>query len=135
MPTDDTHELMGYIGGDDDTPECRDCHQPWPCDAYKLRTRPAPLDAAFEVEARVRGVSVDRVRADAGLETVVSKDDDTRLSDREVETIYAAFAEQTGFEAKTIEGKRAIVTPLYKAVVQARVETAREVREGADHAD
>lgn len=37
-------------------------------------TEPGPLDVALAIEARMRGVSVNRVRADAGLEIVVSNE-------------------------------------------------------------
>lgn len=47
------------------------------------------------------------------------------LTPAEVETIYAAFEKVACLEAKTLDGKRSIVTPLYEAVIAARVATAQ----------
>jgi hypothetical protein len=41
------------------------------------------------------------------------------LTDAQVEAIYAAFAEQSGYEATTVEGQRAIVEPMMAGVVAA----------------
>lgn len=49
----------------------------------------------------------------------------TGLSDAEVETIYAAYDTVAGSEAKSTEGKRRIVEPIYRAVIRARVQTAQ----------
>lgn len=59
---------------------------------------------------------------EAELET-----EDVLLSDAEVETIYAAYMLVLGLEARTIQGRRDIVEPLYRAVIQARINTARQV--------
>jgi len=51
----------------------------------------------------------------------------TRLSDDEVETIYAAYETVLCGEARTLDGKRRIVEPLYDAVIAARIATATSV--------
>lgn len=65
---------------------------------------------------------------------VAAESDETLLSDAEVQTIYAAFDKVNATEARTVEGRRAIVTPLYRAVIQARIDTAR-ARATPDRAD
>ena len=52
---------------------------------------------------------------------------DYLLNDAEVETIYAAYMLVLGLEARTLQGRREIVEPLYRAVIQARINTARQV--------
>ena len=43
-----------------------------------------------------------------------------RLTDAEVESFYSAFDAVTGTEARSIDGKRAIVEPLYSAFIAIR---------------
>ena len=50
------------------------------------------------------------------------------LTPEEVEMIYAAFERVSGYEARTPEGKRRIVEPLYRAVIAARIAAAHDLR-------
>ena len=91
---------------------------PLPCGPCTARTALAPDRAGLDLERLAR--EYDDLEAE--LET-----EDVLLSDAEIETIYAAYMLVLGLEARTIAGRRDIVEPLYRAVIQARINTARQV--------